>query len=59
MNQGSEEPFFFLSMQLKDQISKLIAKNDNPSNSSELIVSSKTKDGFNNVNKTLWQIVPN
>ena len=54
---GTDDPSFFFCM--GSHPSKLIVKNENPSNSSELIVSSKAKDGINNFSKTLWEIVPN
>lgn len=56
-NQGSDDPAFFFNMVCKDRTPKLIVKNDNPANSSDLLISSKVKDGFKNKSRTVWRIL--
>ena len=43
-------------MPMDDKKHKLIMKKENPINSSELVISNKTKDGCSNLNKTVWTI---
>ena len=54
INQGTNDPYFMFTMVGKEGRQRLTAKNENPSNSSEIFVSSKGKEGFGNMNRTVW-----
>ena len=56
---GSNDPFFYFCMQGKEGRQRLSVKNDCPQNSSELQVTAKGREGYNNLARTVWRIEVN